>query len=334
MVSLLTRHLLHITPPYIPVPGILACTTAFPALRSDKKAMNYALSQNTTSGYALTVAPPTMQLRRETTRVYVAEGWKQQRLEWLEAFEPGVIRSPLLRDALGLQEEDPGNTVEWLRNIAYWGYPPGWVSCRDPRQLVYSRILGGEEHQQVVTTECDSFVIFEGADDDDEVDLTMFNPRGPSVAVASSLTISAEVGQTRWATYPNTYFFSTALSIYNGAPLDRSTSVSPSRVSVTFTPERRALWDRILSGGLDTSHIRSVPPWRLSGVFGAMTHVILENDSDFAPPPPTTPPPLPCPPKLPVHNSNTQSTHSPRPDDNLDITDDKSMVDMDMSDDE
>ena len=265
---------------------------------------------------------------QETTRFYIAEEWKQQRLEWLKSYEPGVIRGPLLRDALGLQEGDPGNTVEWLRNMAYWGYPPGWVGHRDPGQLVCSRILEDEAEGQVAATELDSLTIFEGADDDEEIDLRLFSLRGPSTPspAASSWTTSVDVEPTRWAIYPNTYFSSTALSVFNGTPLDR--------VSVTFVPERRALWERILSGGLGT-----VPPWRMLGAFGGSSCLAVQAAvEDLAPPPPsTTPPPLP---NSPVYTFTSQkcsvpwkeSTPSLRSE-GIGVADDGLVIDMDMSDD-
>ncbi|KAH0827109.1 hypothetical protein J3R83DRAFT_4796 [Lanmaoa asiatica] len=278
----------------------------------------------------------------ETTRFYVAEGWKQQRLEWLRSYEPGVIRGPLLRDALGLQEGDPGNTVEWLRNMAYWGYPPGWVGCRDPMQLAYSRILEDEVEEQVTATEWDSVTIFEGADDDEEVNLRLFSLRGsstPSPAASFKLSMSVDVDPTRWATYPNTYFSSTALSIYSGSPLGRVAS-SPPPVSVTFTPERRALWKRILLGGLGTNNTPSVPPWRTSGAFCASSCLAVEAGTveDFVPPPPsTTPPPLPLKPNSPVNTFTLVPSRESTPcfgsEEIVDVTDDSSVVDMDMSDD-
>ncbi|KAF8559861.1 hypothetical protein OG21DRAFT_1503084, partial [Imleria badia] len=278
---------------------------------------------------------------QETTRFYIAEGWKQQRLEWLRSYEPGVIRGPLLRDALGLQEEDQGNNVEWLRNMAYWGYPPGWVGCRDPKQLICSRILNDEAEAQGAPSGWESFMIFKGADEDEEIDLTLLSLGGPSTtpSSASSLTTSVDVEPTRWAAYPNTYFSSTALSIYNGTPLGRVIS-SPSPASVTFTPERRALWERILYGGLDTNRVQSAPPWRLPGAFGASA--VEDAVEGFVPPPPsTTPPPLPLTPSSPFPTSTPQkypvfsrpSTPSSGSEGIVDITDDSSMVDMDMSDD-
>lgn len=278
----------------------------------------------------------------EFTRFYVAEGWKQQRLGWLRSYKPGVIRGPLLRDALGLQEGDPGNAVEWLRNMAFWGYPPGWVGCRDPTELACYRILKDEPADgRFTTAEWSSFSIFDGIGDDEEIDLTLFNSGGPSFRTASSLTTSVSGEWTRWATYPDTHFSSTALSVHNGTPLDKVAS-SSSPVSVTFTPERRALWERILSGGLDTSNTSSVPPWRMPGAFGTSSCLVMEGVEDVNPPPPSsTPPPLPLTPNPPLHTFtpqefsvlNRESALSFKSEGVIDIADDRSVVDMDVSDD-
>ena len=274
---------------------------------------------------------------QEYTRFYAVEEWRQQRLEWLRSYEPGVIRGPLLRDALGLQEGDLGDTVEWLRNMAYWGYPPGWVGSRDPRQLVCSRVLDNKAEELAVTSEWEPFLIFEGMDDDEEIDLRGFSLGGPSISspAGSSSTAPVDVEPTRWAVYPNTYFSSTALSVYSGAPLGRVAS-SPHRVSATFTPERRALWERILSGGSGTDSIPSVPPWRLPGAFGALS--VAENVANdiVPPPPPTTPPPLPPAPILTSPGctvSSRASISSYESEGIVDVINDGSVVDMDLSDD-
>ena len=61
-------------------------------------------------------------------RFHAVEAWRQQRLTWLEEFEPGIIKGELLKEALSSSNE------EWLKNISVWGYPLGWVSHIDPRE--------------------------------------------------------------------------------------------------------------------------------------------------------------------------------------------------------
>ena len=98
-------------------------------------------------------------------RVHVAEGWRQTRLNWLETFEPGRIKGEVLLDALGHQEEG-----EWLRNMAIWGYPKGWVSERNPVELVRERIW--KEHGGDTVTELDDSepFIIHGEGDSEVVD--------------------------------------------------------------------------------------------------------------------------------------------------------------------
>ncbi|KIK92313.1 hypothetical protein PAXRUDRAFT_830072 [Paxillus rubicundulus Ve08.2h10] len=292
------------------------------------------------------------------SRFYITEGWKQQRLEWLESYEPGAIRGPLLRNALGLQQGDPGDSVEWLRNMAYWGYPPGWVGQQDPKDLVRSRILAHAEDE--ADTDDNVFSIFRDLHDDERVDLESFNPR-PSLATALELRpvdhssfiptscVSAECK--RWAVYPNSAFSSTALSIYSGTPLDKPDS-SHVRVSATYTADRRMLWQRIITQGVghyDHGNPISVPPWRLPGTFGGSNNLDWKTNSrEFAPPPSITPPPLPptsTPPRSPSRTSHNlpgpiskwpapfeacgpDNTGDTRPAD-----DDGSVEDMDVSDD-
>ncbi|KAF9246236.1 hypothetical protein BU15DRAFT_70343 [Melanogaster broomeanus] len=249
---------------------------------------------------------------QEISRFYVAEGWKQQRLEWLESYEPGVIRGPLLRNALGLQTGDPGNAVEWLRNMTYWGYPPGWASHQDPRDLVRSRILADEEDEEGTGVEDNTFTLFGDPDNDEHLDLKSFNPRCSLVteldlrSPADSSSASSSCASTerkRWASYPDTFFSSAALSLYSGTSLGRMDS-PPARLSATFTADRRALWQRIISGDAGQQNNTSVLPWRLPGAFGSSRDFNGQTTSrEFNPPPPSiTPPPLPAA-STPLHTS-------------------------------
>jgi zinc finger CCHC domain-containing protein 8 len=252
---------------------------------------------------------------QRTSRFYIAEGWKQQRLEWLESYEPGVIHGPLLRNALGLQQGDPGNCVEWLRNMTYWGYPPGWVGQQDPRDLVRSRILADVEDEDDIDEEENVFSIFRDLHDDERVDLkprssleTELRPTDHSISIPTSC-VSAE--RKRWAVYPNSAFSSAALSIYSGTPLDKLDS-SYDRVSATFTADRRTLWQRIIAEGVGHRDNASVPPWRLPGAFSGSNNLDGKpNFREFAPPPPSiTPPPLPPTSTPPLSPSLARTSHN------------------------
>ncbi|TFK54691.1 DUF836-domain-containing protein [Heliocybe sulcata] len=180
-------------------------------------------------------------------RFHEVEAWKSQCLRWLDEFEPGQVTGAMLREALGLEEGDKGDRVEWLRNMAEWGYPPGWVGTKDPRESVAMRILGERQGEEDEGEE-ETFFIYgdggkeevdikhhlgarksstaeahasEGEDDEtSEVssesaaeDDREASGRSPSL---DALTIS---GPSRWATYPPTYFSSDLLPVYKGAAL-------------------------------------------------------------------------------------------------------------------
>jgi zinc finger CCHC domain-containing protein 8 len=140
------------------------------------------------------------------SRVHVAEGWRQERLHWLEEFEPGAIKGDLLKEALGDVDEMP-----WLRNMAVWGYPRGWVGPIDPRHLVRERIW--KEHGGDVEEHDDSndepFAIF---GDDGHVEEVAFE----GVRVEHAPSPPARDPATRWARYPATYFLSDLLPVHSG----------------------------------------------------------------------------------------------------------------------
>ncbi|KAG1858056.1 hypothetical protein DFJ58DRAFT_312387 [Suillus subalutaceus] len=252
---------------------------------------------------------------REPGRFHVVEAWKKQRLEWLEFFQPGKVVGPTLREALGLQHEDSGRQCAWLYNMSCWGYPAGWISDTDPRDAVRQRILGDFHtltHDHPLEDVDDSFLIISDEEDRKVIDLslaTSFYPKSggdetPVVDDTSSANSDLEPRSStarRWATYPNDYFSSNHLTVYNGMifmPSDLATS----RPSITFTAERRALWEQIISGTQSAKAL--VPPWRLPEAFSSLqSHIEYQP-----PPPPSTPPPLPpSPPPFPPPPAHPQS---------------------------
>jgi zinc finger CCHC domain-containing protein 8 len=269
----------------------------------------------------------------ESERIHIVEAWKQQRLHWLEVFNPGQITGSLLREALGLRDGE--HDGEWLRNMAIWGYPNGWVAERDPRESVSLMIenegVGNEDEEDDLT-----FVIF-GEEDGEEclnisslrctVDNNLIDERDVS-DTSSDITPSSTESTTvvssktnllascrRWALYPPAHFSFALLPVYNGFSLP-PLSTSPSSSSATFTGDRRALWNSITTSGLGITQqkkhsVSEVPPWRLPGAFGPAPTVNPETSSSLdsytfhptvlspqlPPPPPTRPPPpLPPPP--------------------------------------
>lgn len=229
-------------------------------------------------------------------RIHVVEEWRRQRLEWLDAFEPGAIRGPLLLDAL---EDRDG---EWLANMAFWGYPSGWFSVEDPRERIRHLILSENGSDEADFGACGPFFIF-----GDDVDPETVEPSTESGSEgddtgeeessddeSTTLSLSSDAPQPddqstpipkRWAEYPSSHFSSHLLPVYNGIQLPPISH----RGSSTYTRDRQELWHRLVSGSIPP---RTTPPWRLPGAFGVFTN--LPHPISASPPPPsTTPPPLP-----------------------------------------
>ncbi|KAG1899867.1 uncharacterized protein F5891DRAFT_1146589 [Suillus fuscotomentosus] len=253
---------------------------------------------------------------REPGRFHVVEAWKKQRLEWLEFFQPGKVVGPALREALGLQHGDSGHQCAWLCNMSYWGYPTGWISDTDPRDAVRQRILGDFDtliHGHPLEGADDSFLVISGEEDHEVIDLSLATSfyiksgEDETPVVDDTLSASSDSGlrsltPRRWATYPDDYFSSDHLTVYNGTTL------------------------QIISGTQSANVL--VPPWRLPGAFSSLqSHIECQP-----PPPPSTPPPLPpSPPSLPpppVHPQYCALITATEDDSN------DSDMDMDLSDNE
>ncbi|TFY64189.1 hypothetical protein EVJ58_g2792 [Rhodofomes roseus] len=265
-------------------------------------------------------------------RIHEVEGWRRQRLAWLEEFEPGQIRGELLRDALGLRNGDPGEHVEWLPNIACWGYPKGWVGEGDPRLQVWKIITDEGEQDDGVNDDSSSFVI--AGEDEERLQLPskayVVLPPSEDDNVPTSDADESPQLQTephrdvgyrelrRWASYPGTYFLSSRLFVYSSQCLpEPGRGASSGAVSSTFDAERQVLWDRIVSQTYGTRQLTLAPPSFLP--------------LGLPPPPPSlSPPPLPPsspPPLLPLPKA--ARTSSSRADDELE---EGEILDMDLSD--
>ncbi|KIY62567.1 hypothetical protein CYLTODRAFT_458878 [Cylindrobasidium torrendii FP15055 ss-10] len=143
--------------------------------------------------------------KRRGERIHV-EG-QDQRLEWLYAFIPGRISSDLLRDAVG-----PNDCPDWLKNMANWGYPPGWYSTCDPREAMRDRILSD-------TDPGDDLSVFVEPEDENEIlQFPMLSALSPP---------KHEPAPCRWAQYPDTEFLYQALPLYTGYALPRLGEYSP-----------------------------------------------------------------------------------------------------------
>ncbi|KAG7092953.1 hypothetical protein E1B28_009255 [Marasmius oreades] len=175
-------------------------------------------------------------------RLYSVEEWKQTRLSWVDQFVPGEMRGLELREALGIpmtshtdekQEEEvqARGQEEWLRNMALWGYPPGWTNRNgNPLEAMRKRILNqfvGDEEEDGG----DSLYLFDGEENSEIVSLNSKS----AVQGTNEETVTTEKNgifddvQTpaRWARYPNTFFSDSLLPVYTGFALPPIPGDSP-----------------------------------------------------------------------------------------------------------
>ena len=244
----------------------------------------------------------------EQMTLSAAAEFKLQRHQWIDSFEPGHIRSPLLREALGFHDGDVCSNLPWLRNMAHWGYPSGWFSEEDPRERVLQRI----DNLFVETVDPGEDDLFLAIFGDDAVEVLNIGalPVGKLFRLEDAKRVQdlqespviqldsaghVEFGRSRrWATYPSTYFSSDLLPVYNGTRLP---PILPT-TSSTFTSERHRLWEHIQH---DVDRAR-----RQGHVSQDIGKVTLRNSS--SPPPPIAPPPPlpPLPPSTPPANSEVE----------------------------
>jgi zinc finger CCHC domain-containing protein 8 len=227
----------------------------------------------------------------EPMTVSAATEFVNQRRQWLASFEPGQVRGPKLREALGLRDTDVGSELPWLKNMADWGYPIGWFSEEDPREQVLQRIdnlfaepldLEDGDHSLAIFGE-DAVEAFDvgirhfHSSSHEEINKSQCLRDSSIVRRDRTKQVDMERGR-RWARYPSTYFSSDLLPIYNGARLP---PIFPT-TSSTFTSERHLLWERILDK-VDRCPAREVRALHDAG-----------KVPEHVPPPPTSlPPPLP-----------------------------------------
>lgn len=239
-------------------------------------------------------------------RIHEVEESKRQRVRWLEEFEPGQVRGELLRDALGLREDDVGERVEWLPNMAYWGYPRGWVGPVDPRERVWKLITGNTD-EEGDEDEIQELIIVGDEDDEERIVLpTMTDLPSWSSALEnqnvtpddSSSSNSSTSGtpplaqdpNQRWAEYPNTYFLWSRLPVYSGQSLPAlDHDLTLVSFSSTFDSNRQALWDSLTSQSPFSYSTHAVPPPPST----TPPPLPDSNPLYLPPPPPMTPPPLP-----------------------------------------
>jgi zinc finger CCHC domain-containing protein 8 len=259
----------------------------------------------------------------EPMTLSAAAEFKHQRYEWIDSFDPGRIQNPLLREALGLHDDDVGSNLPWLKNIAVWGYPSGWFSEQDPREQVLQRI----DNLFVETVDPGEFgttlSIF-GDDTVEILDISALPGHKPfnRQDIEQVHEEQVELGcSRRWATYPPTYFSSDLLPVYNGTRLP---PIQPA-TSSTFTSERHVLWERLLHDSDSTQSQRLVS----QDIGKVLQHNSLSPPPPIAPPPPLPPLPPPAPPAAPSEVDGLPARAPHQADTSMD---EKSESDMEMSD--
>ena len=238
-------------------------------------------------------------LERPVEQITISDAaeFKHQRRQWIDSFEPGQVRGPLLREALGLNDDDMGSDSPWLKNMADWGYPSGWFSEDDPRGQIL-RYIDNLFVETLDVEEGDHSLAIFGDDAVELLDISALHvppvhkdshregpdrsqdPRNsPVIRFDPAAQIKPRCSR-RWATYPSTYFSSDLLPVYNGTRLP---PVLPT-TSSTFTSERHLLWERILHDA-DSTQIRGLVSQNIENV--------PQHHHSTPPPPIIPPPPLP-----------------------------------------
>lgn len=276
-------------------------------------------------------------------RIHSVEAWRQQRLNWLEEFEPGKIKGELLKEAL---RDEYANEDEWLKNISLWGYPRGWVSQKDPRELARARIWNENEGDAEDDVDCGT--TFEIHGDGDVVETLSFRDAFPIVlhgqflrapsscesrSRSNSLTATSSSSPPpaaeliRWAHYPPSYFSSQHLVLYR-PPVPREPWSS-----TIFENSEAYLYQFYRAARPPPPPSEAPPPLPPSSPPPPFPPGPLPPHPLGVPllPPTSPPPPLPPPPP-PPRMSDTEHTGNSFQTISHDEQDDLSEADMDFSD--
>ena len=220
----------------------------------------------------------------EPMTLSAAAEFKHQRYEWVDSFEPGRIRNPLLREALGLHDDDVCSNLPWLRNMADWGYPSGWFGEQDPREQVLQRI-DSLFVETVDPGEFDHTLFIFGDGTVEILDISASPVRKPfhREDIEEVHEDQVELGRSRrWATYSSSYFSNDLLPVYNGTRLP---PIQPT-TSSTFTSKRHLLWERVLHDADSAQSRRPVS----QDIANDLQYNPLSPPLPIAPPPPLPPP--------------------------------------------
>ncbi|KIM48689.1 hypothetical protein M413DRAFT_83920 [Hebeloma cylindrosporum] len=224
-------------------------------------------------------------------RIHAVEASRQERLNWLEEFEPGKIQGALLKEALESSNE------EWLRNISVWGYPSGWISENHPRERI--RYLIWEENNGDIADDLDGDSFFEIHGDGHAVETVSFQGAFQAITHSSVDAGSATPGAIPSHTVSDTSSLSSKTSSHDSEAVECEPPQPPQLVR----------WANYPPSYFSSHHlIPYIPPRRnteswSSTSFADTEAYIYQFHSRPPPPPDEEPPPLPpsmAPPPLPT----------------------------------
>lgn len=267
-------------------------------------------------------------------RIHEVEGWRQQRLEWVNSFTPGEIRGELLIEALGhdaLQDaESPAQ--EWLANMAIWGYPPGWAAPLDPQEEMRRRIMLGDDNPELSDDDHhdEPFQIYGEDEEPEQVYLRLFIPdmglESHHRTPGSNGTSPSKDEELRADELES---LDSSSTMQTSSSSEGTRSSSPSQQlpfkrwakypATHFASELLPIYngtalpavqpafaqDSLDLGSREMDYIRDVMWYEI------VHNPKSWNDSDLPPPPSSTPPPLPPPP--PEHTPPLPPSNTPPP---------------------
>lgn len=304
------------------------------ALYSCSKPRNHELIALSRDLYNFTKAQSTQALI-DYKRIHEVEGWKQQRLEWVDSFTPGEIRGELLIEALGpdVFQDTESPTQEWLANMAIWGYPPGWAAPSDPQDEMRREIMLGDDRPELSDDDHHQqpFQIYGEDEEPEQVYLRLFIPdmglESHNHTPGASGTSPSKDKEHRADSEVESSDSSSTMQTSSSSEGTRSPSPSQqlpfkrwAKYPAThFASELLPIYngtalpavqpafaqDSLDLGSQEMEYIRDV-------MWYEIVHTPKSwNDADLPPPPTSTPPPLPPPP--PEHAPPLPPSDTPPP---------------------
>ncbi|KAL4263754.1 CCHC-type domain-containing protein [Pleurotus pulmonarius] len=308
------------------------CGSESHVVYSCPKPRNHELIALSRDLYNFTKAQST-QVLIDYKRIHEVEGWRRQRLEWVDFFTPGEIRGDLLIEALepDVFQDAESPMQEWLGNMAIWGYPPGWAASSDPQDEMRRRIMLGDDRPELSDDDHhdEPFQVYGEDEEPEQVYLRLFTPdmglQSHSQSGGASGTSPSKDEETRADEEESSDSSST---MQTSSSSEGARSPSPSQQlpftrwakypATHFASELLPIYNgTILPAILPTFAQDSLGSQEMEYIRDVMWYEIVHNpkswnDADLPPPPTSTPPPLPPPPP-PEHAPPLPPSNTPPP---------------------